>query len=316
MHRVLAAVLLASCTGQAFGQAYPTKPITLIINQETGGPTELFGRALGKAFQDRGNPPFIVETRPGASGAIGVAACARSKPDGYTACIVPRDMVSIVPFQEKLEFDPVKDLEPVTQVGWLANVIVVNPSLGIDSLKGLIDYAKKNPGKLNYTAFATAQAIMQWIMNETGMQMTFVPFKGGPSGMQAFYAGDIHVMYLAVGNAGLVPQIKAGKIRALAMPDHHPLLPGVPSFTEAGLPQFGFRSWLGVFQPAGVPRDSVAKLSAELQAIIRNPEFQTSVMVPFGYVPIGNSPAEFAKFIAQDRKDGAELARLAGQRVR
>ena len=318
-HRIAGAALAACAVlacAAAQAQSYPSRPITLIINQETGGPTSLFGRAMGKSFSDRGNPPFVVEDRPGAGGAIGVAACARARPDGYTACIVPRDMISIVPFQEKLEFDPVKDLEPVTQIGWLANVIVVHPSLPANDFKGLIAYAKQNPGKLNYTAFATAQAIMQWIMNETGMDMTFVPFKGGPSGMQAFFAGQIQVMYLAVGNPGLVAQIKAGKMRPLAMPDHHPLLPGVPSFAEAGLPKFGFRSWLGVFMPAGVPKDAVAKLSSELQAVIRNPEFDSSIMVPFGYVPIGNSPAEFARFIAEDRKDGETLAKLAGARVK
>lgn len=313
--RTLTAVLLTCAAGLVQAQAYPARPITLIINQETGGPTELFGRAMGKPFQDRGNPPFIVETRPGAGGTIGVSACAKARPDGYTACIVPRDMIAIVPFQEKLDFDPVRDLEPVTQIGWLANVIVVHPSLKIDSFRALIDYSKQNPGKLNYTAFATAQAIMQWIMNETGMNMTFIPFKGGPTAMQAFFSGDIHVMYLAAGNAGLAAQIKAGKIRALAMPDRHQLLPGVPTFAEAGLPQFGFRSWLGVFMPAGTPRDAIAKLSSELQAVIRNPEFNTSVMVPFGYVPIGSTPEEFAKFIAADRKDGATLAKLAGARV-
>ena len=311
----IAAALIGAGSGLVLAQAYPSRPITLIINQETGGPTELFGRAMGKPFQDRGNPPFIVETRPGAGGTIGVSACAKARPDGYTACIVPRDMISIVPFQEKLDFDPVRDLDPVTQLGWLANVIVVHPSLKIDSLKGLIEYSKQNPGKLNYTAFATAQAIMQWIMNETGLNMTFIPFKGGPTAMQAFFSGDIHAMYLAAGNAGLAAQIKAGKIRALAMPDRHQLLPGIPTFAEAGLPQFGFRSWLGVFMPAGVPREAIQKLSGELQAVIKNPEFNTSVMVPFGYVPIGNSPEEFAKFLAVDRKDGATLAKLAGTRV-
>ncbi len=309
------AIALLSLVPALHAQPYPARPITLIINQETGGPTELFGRAIGRPFQERGNPPFIVETRPGAGGTIGVSACAKARPDGYTACIVPRDMISIVPFQEKLDFDPARDLEPVTQLVWLANVIVVHPSLKIDSLKGLIEYSKQNPGKLNYTAFATAQAIMQWIMNETGLNMTFIPFKGGPTGMQAFFSGDIHVMYLAAGNAGLAAQIKAGKIRALAMPDRHQLLPGIPTFAEAGLPQFGFRSWLGVFMPAGVPRDAIQKLSSELQAVIKTPEFNTSVLVPFGYVPIGNSPEEFAKFLAVDRKDGATLAKLAGTRV-
>ncbi len=308
-------VLFAGHSLGADAQTYPARPITLIINQETGGPTELFGRAMSKPFQERGNPPFIVETRPGAGGTIGVNACAKARPDGYTACIVPRDMISIVPFQEKLDFDPVRDLDPVTQIGWLANVIVVHPSLKIDSLKGLIDYSKQNPGKLNYTAFATAQAIMQWIMNQTGLKMTFIPFKGGPTAMQAFFSGDIHVMYLAAGNAGLAANIKAGKIRALAMPDQHQLLPGVPTFAESGLPQFGFRSWLGVFTPAGVPKDAILKLATELQAVIKNPDFNTSVMVPFGYVPIGNTPEDFAKFIAADRKDGAALAKLAGARV-
>jgi tripartite-type tricarboxylate transporter receptor subunit TctC len=203
----------------------------------------------------------------------------------------------------------------VTQLLWLVNVIVVHPSLPVYSIRELVDYSKQNPGKLNYTAFASAQAVMQWIMNATGLEMTFVPFKGGPSGMQAFFGGQIHVMYLAVGNPGLVGQIKAGKMRALAMPIRNPLLPDVPSFDESGIPKFGFRSWIGVFVPAGVPKDAIAVLSREIAAIVRNPQFHSTNMIPMGFIPVGNTPEEFAKFVAEDRKDGAELARLAGTRV-
>ena len=157
---------------------------------------------------------------------------------------------------------------------------------------------------------------MQWIGNQTGARMTFVPFKGGPAATQAFLAGQIQVMYVALGNPGLLGQIKAGKARAVAVSSRGPLLPEVPSLLEVGLPRFGVRTWIGAFAPAGTPREAVAKLGSELSAIVRNQEFQAKNMLPLGLAADGNTPEEFARFIAEDRKDGAELARLLGGRDR
>lgn len=313
------AAMLAACLISSAGlaqQPYPSKPITLIVPLEAGASTDVFARAVGKAFGDRNNLAFIVQNRTGASGVVGATACAKSKPDGYTICLLPRDLIAIVPFQQALDYDPVKDLEPVSQLLWLANIMVSHPSLPAENFKELIDYAKKNPGKLNYTAFATGQAIMQWIMNQTGANLTFVPYRSATAAMPAFMSGEIHVIYMSLAAlGGLTNQIKSGKVRALAMPDRNPLLPGVPSFADVGLPKFGFRSWIGMFAPAGSPKDAIAKLSSELAVIVRNPEFHNAKMLPVGFSPVGNTPEEFARFIAEDLKDGAALAKLAGSRV-
>ncbi len=313
------AALLAACLISSTGlaqQPYPARPISLIVPLEAGASTDVFARVLSKAFGERNHSPFIVQNRTGASGVVGATACAKAKPDGYTICMLPRDLVAIVPFQETLQYDPVKDLDPVSQLLWLANIMVSHPSLPFDNFKGLVDYAKRNPGKLNYTGFGTGQAIMQWVMNQTGADLTFVPFRSASAAMPAFMAGEIHLIYLSLSSlGGMAAQIKSGKMKALAMPDRNPLLPGVPSFADLGLAKFGFRSWIGVFAPAGSPKDAIARLSAELAAIVRNPEFHNVSMIPVGFDPVGNTPEEFAKFIADDSKDGAVLAKLVGSRL-
>ncbi len=314
--RTLALAFCVLSTAAFAQQPYPSRPITLIVPLEAGASTDVFARALGKAFGDRIHTPVVIQTRTGASGVVGATACARSTPDGYTICLLMRDLINIVPFQDTVQYDPEKDFEPVTQLLWLANMMVSHPSLPVEDFKALIDYARKNPGKLNYTAFGSGQAIMQWIMNQTGARMTFVPYRSATAAMPAFMAGDVQVIYLSLAAVGgLVSQIKAGKMKAVAVPDHNVLLPGVPSFADVGLPKFGLRSWFGIFAPAGTPRDAVAKISAEMRAVVRNPTFQHASMVSVGFDPIGSSPEEFAKFLEEDRPDGAALAKLIGSRV-
>jgi tripartite-type tricarboxylate transporter receptor subunit TctC len=312
------ALVLALCLASAagFAQPYPSRPITLIVPLEAGASTDLFARSLGKALGDRVQEPVVVQNRTGASGVVGATACAKANSDGYTICLLMRDLINIVPFQETLQYDPQKDFEPVCQLLWLANMMVSHPSLPVEDFKGLIDYAKKNPGKLNYTAFGSGQAIMQWIMNQTGTNLTFVPYRSATAAMPAFMAGDVHVIYLSLAAVGgLVAQIKSGKMKALALPDRNVLLPGVPSFYEVGLPQFGLRSWFGIFVPAGTPKEAIAKLSGEIRAVVRNPAFQNASMIPVGFDPVGSTPEEFAKFLVENRPDGAALAKLIGSRM-
>ncbi len=318
MAAILRALALASCLVSTAGlaQPYPSRPITLIVPLEPGASTDVFARALGKSLGDRMHTPVVIQNRTGASGVVGATACARSSADGYTICLLMRDLINIVPFQETVQYDPQKDFEPITQLLWLANMMVSHPSLPVEDFKGLIDYAKKNPGKLNYTAFGSGQAIMQWIMNQTGANLTFVPYRSATAAMPAFIAGDVHVIYLSLAAVGgLVGQIKSGKMKALALPDRNVLLPGVPSFVEVGLPSFGLRSWFGIFAPAGTPKEPIAKLSSELRAIVRDPAFQNASMIPVGFDPAGSTPEEFVKFLAENRPDGAALAKLAGSRV-
>jgi tripartite-type tricarboxylate transporter receptor subunit TctC len=287
------------------------------VSMEAGGMTDILGRAIGRAFAERNNPPFVVENRPGAAGVAAANVCAKARADGYAICILPRDNISIMPFQEKLPYDPLKDFEPVSNLLFLESVLVVNASLPVSNFKELVEYSKKNPDALNYAAFATSQAIMQWIALQTGAKWTFIPYKGGVSANQAFAAGQVQVMYLSLGAPGTLGQIRAGKAKALAVSSpRQRLLPDVPSLQEVGLPPFNVRTWFGLFAPAGTPKDAVNKLSGEMAAILRNEDFQSKTLQPMGLVPVGSTPEEFARFIAEDRKYGAELAKLLGNRDR
>jgi len=307
------AIILSSCLAPAsFAQ---TRPLTVIVPFEAGASTDSFARALARAYTERGNSQVIVENRPGASGVVGATACARAKPDGYTVCQLARDMISIVPVQQQVPYDPARDFDPVTNLFVLQNVIIASPKLPVKTFQEMVDYSKKNPGKLNYTAFALAQPVMQWIIGSTGADLTFVPFKSGPAAMPTFMAGELHLMFLSLASPGLANRIRSGELRALATPTRTSVLPEVPSFAEVGLPKFNIQSWNGMFAPAGSPKEILARLSAEFAAVVRSAEFREKFMAPIGFEPIGNTPQEFAASLVDDRRDGAILAKLAGARV-
>jgi tripartite-type tricarboxylate transporter receptor subunit TctC len=301
----------------ACAQQYPSRPITHIVPIEAGGPFDVFARVLSKALQANGHPGFIVENRTGANFIIAAQACTRAKPDGYTVCMLPRDNISLLPFETQVGYDPVKDLDPVTNLLVIQTVLVSHASVPASNFREFIDYAKQNPDKLNYAAFASSQMIMEWVKKQTGAPMTFVPFKGGPSAMQAFLGGQIHAMYLAVGNPGLLPLIRSGKVRALAVPAdrRYATLPDTPTMVEVGLPRFPLASWMGLFAPAGTPRELRERTAKDIAEVMRHPEFRDKQMLAVGYDPIGNTPDEFARFIADDRQEGLALIKIAGPRT-
>ena len=310
------AALAAGLASAAHAQAYPTRPINFIVPTEAGGPFDVLARVLSKSFGDRGLPAFVVENRTGANFIIAAQACARAKPDGYTVCMLPRDNISLLPFETNVGYDAVKDLDPVTNLLYIQAVMVASPTVPVNNFKEFVEFAKKNPDKLNYGAFASSQTIMEWIKKTTGAPMTFVPFKGGPSAIQAFLGGQIHAMYLAVGNPGLLQMIKAGKAKALVVPadSRYAVLPDVPTMVEAGLPRFPLQSWMGLFAPAGTPLAMRSKIASEIAGIMKEPEFREKNMLALGMEPIANTPEDFAKFIASDRKQGEELIQIAGKR--
>jgi tripartite-type tricarboxylate transporter receptor subunit TctC len=314
--RKLLSILALCLSLSAFAQPYPAKPILFIVPTEAGGPFDVLARVLSKSFADRGLPQFVVENRTGANFIIAAQSCARAKPDGYTVCMLPRDNISLLPFETNVGYDAVKDLDPVTNLLFIQAVMVSSPTVPATTFRDFIDYAKKNPDKINYGAFASSQTIMEWIKKTTGAPMTFVPFKGGPSAIQAFLGGQIHAMYLAVSNPGLLQMIKGGKAHALVVPSdtRYAVLPDTPTMVEAGLPRFPLQSWMGLFAPAGTPLAMRTKVASEIAAIMKDPAFREKNMLALGMEPIGNSPEEFAKFIANDRKQGEELIRIAGPR--
>ena len=300
-------------------QPYPSRPIRMLVPYPPGGPTDLLARSLGAAFAERGGQPMVIENRPGANTNIATEICAKSPADGYTICLIS-STVSLNPFlYSKMPYDAEKDLEPVTNLVFAPEVLISGTTIPVNSFQDLVAYSKANPGRLNYGSFGlggTPHLIAEWLKKTTGADWTHVPYKGAALALQAMASGEIHLMYLAIGSPGVVPQIKAGKLKGLLVQGskRHPLLPEVPAFTEAGLPEYVMRTWFGLAAPAGTPRDVVRKLSAESSAIVRSPAFRER-LATFGFEPAGNTPEEFARFLAEDRVRGANLVKLSGARL-
>jgi len=316
----LLAAMLGLGTAAAFAQSYPAKPVRVINSTAAGGVIDLTVRALGQAFAERTGQNFVVENRIGANAIIPSEACAKAAPDGYTICVLPKTAISLNPsLYSKLPYDPAK-FEAISELVVSQEVLVINPSIPAHGLKELIDYSRANPDKINYASSGVGSNVhltMERLKLRTGASLTHIPYKGASEAPQAFLSGAVQLMYLIIGNPGVVEQIKAGQSRAVVVSGdaRSPLLPNVPTFTEAGYPNIESPNWFGMFGPAGMPKDIVSKLSAELSAIVRSAAFKDKILTPRGFQAVGSSAEEFARFLVEDRKRGIELVKISGARL-
>lgn len=321
LHRLLLALLpVVMCPFFGYAQqSYPSRPIRLLVPYPPGGPTDVLARSLAAAFFERNAQPFVVENRPGANTNISTEACAKAPADGYTICMIATPL-SLNPFlYSTMPFDAEKDLDPITNLVFAPEVLIMSATVPANSIQELVSYSKAHPGKLNYASFGqggTPHLVLEWLKKQTGAQLTHIPFKGAAQAVPALVTGEIHAIYLAVGTPGVVAQIKTGKIKALLASGsrRNPLLPDAPTFAEAGLPELGARVWFGLAAPAGTPKLMVQKLSAEVSAIIQSPAFSER-LAGLGFEPVGNTAEEFARFLAEDRVRGANLVRISGARL-
>src|SRR5438034_5972010 len=256
--RALAAALLVVAAPVALGQvAYPTKPVRLVVPFPAGGTTDLLARAAAQKLSEAWGQQVIVDNRPGAAGNIGAELVAKAAPDGYTLLMGTVGTHAInASLYAKMPYDHVKDFAPVILVAGVPNVLVVNPSLPVHSVQELIAYAKANPGKLNFASSGSGTSIHlsgELFKVMTGVQMTHVPYKGSAPALQDLLGGQVQLMFDNLPPS--LPQIKAGRLRALAVTSatRAPALPDVPTVAEAGLPGFEASSWFGVLAPAGTP---------------------------------------------------------------
>jgi tripartite-type tricarboxylate transporter receptor subunit TctC len=312
---VRAAVLAGAVAfaGGASAQAYPAKPISFILPVPPGGALDTFARPTAQALAQRLGGTVLVENRPGADFLIAAEACAKSKPDGYTMCMLLRDLLSIAPLLRKVPYDAERGFAPVTNMVYIQNVLVAHPSLPVKTFRELVDYSKKNPTALNYTAFGSDQILMEWLKRESGLQAQFIRYKGQADAVKDFLGGRLQLNYPHIGNAGVMADINSGRMAGLVVPGSRRMaqIPGVPAFTEVGLPNLDARQWLGLFMPAGVPAEIVNRVSAEVSGIVRSREFNDKYLTPGGFDPIGGTPEEFAAFLSEDRKIGEVFAKLA-----
>ena len=303
------ALSLVLAAGSALAQAWPTRPISLVVPFPPGGTTDVLARSLAEKLTQSLGQTVIVENKPGAGATLGADYVVKSKPDGYTLLVgaVHHTIASSV--YKKLPYDFQKDLAPITTIAMVPNVLVVNASTPVKTVAELVKLAKAEPGKLTYgsNGNGTAQHLIgTQFQNLTGTEIVHIPYKGSGPLASDLIGGQITMSFDTI--TPVLPHIKAGKLRPLAVTTarRSAALPDVPTLEEAGLKGFNIGTWFGVLAPAATPKDIVARLNAEMVKVIQSPEFRKR-MDEIGAEPIGDSAEQMARTI---RDETAKFARL------
>jgi tripartite-type tricarboxylate transporter receptor subunit TctC len=312
----LALAAVVSFTGTASqAQSYPDRPIHLIVPFPAGGLADVLARAVADEISKPLGQPVVVENRAGAGGNVGAGVVASATPDGYTLLMTSAGILTANQYlYAKLPFDPEKDFVPVSNVADMPMMVVVGPKVAAKTLPELVAFARANPGKLNFGSpgiGTTGHLGLAMFMHAAGVKLTHIPYKGAAPAITDLIGGQIDGV---VDNPPTVlPHIKAGRLRALAVAAKRrmALLPDLPTAAEAGVPGYEASSWFGVVAPAQTPAAIVARLQKEIAAALRKPETQAR-FASTGARLLGNSSAEFARQIGDDRKMWGELIRSAG----
>lgn len=320
-HRLAIAAVLACTTlhatpashAQANAAAdYPRQPIKIVVGFTPGGSNDLLARLVAQKFTERLGQPTVVENRPGAGARIGTEFVARSAPDGYTILMAPAGTLVINPaVYAKLQYDPLKSFEYIVNVASYPFILSVNSGGDIKSVKELIAHAKANPAKANYASTsATFQLISELFNTRAGVKFEHIPFKSGGEIVQAILNGQVTMAFADTGPA--LPQIKAGKLRALATSGakRFPDLPDVPTMKEAGVDGVEVDGFSGLVAPAGTPAAIVKKLEAEVNAILALADVKERLN-QIGLIPAGGTGEDFRKMVARDIPVFTEVARAA-----
>jgi tripartite-type tricarboxylate transporter receptor subunit TctC len=305
--RILA-IFLCLCAS-ALAQEYPTKPIRLIAPFAPGGPTDLFARLMGAKLGERLGQPVLVENRPGAGGSVGAEVAAKAAPDGYTLVLVSSSFAVNATLYPKLPYDTLRDFAPVTLLASAPFLLVAHTSVPASNVRELIALAKAKPGALNYGSGGSGSGphiVAELFKSQAGVDIVHIPYKGTGPLIAALVAGDVQ---LAFGNMfALVPQVKSGRLRAIAVTgrERSSALPEVPTVAESGLPGFEAVGVHGLLAPAETPRRVIDKLNAECVAILRSPEVR-SQLASDGAEPVGNTPEQYAAQIAAEMQKWGKL---------
>jgi len=311
------AALAAFALAQA-PAAYPSKPIRLVVPFPPGGATDILAREVAKHLTDAWGQSVVVDNRPGAGGNIGSELVAKAAPDGYTLEMGTVGTHAInASLYSKMPYDHIKDFVPVILVAGVPNVLEVNPSLPVNSVQELIAYAKANPNKLNFASSGAGTSIHlsgELFKVMAGVQMTHVPYKGSAPALADLIGGQVQLMFDNLPPS--LPQIKAGKLRALAVTSaaRAPALPDVPTVAEAGLPGFEASSWFGLLAPAGTPPAIVTKLNAEIAKWLTSPEAKEK-LASVGANIAGGTPEDFARHIQAETAKWAKVVKESGAKV-
>jgi tripartite-type tricarboxylate transporter receptor subunit TctC len=315
--RASTTLLLLCATAGAFAQAYPSRPVRIVVPFDLGAP-DTVGRLLAQGLATQMGGSFVVENKPGANGIIGTQAVASAAPDGHTLLVVSTSIVVNPSIQKKLPFDIVKDLVPVTEIcSGEALILGVNPTLPAKNVQELIALTKRPGSRISYGSPGVGNTLhltTELFKARTGAVMEHVPYKGAGPAIAALLAGDIQAMFLTAPLS--LAHIRAGKIRAIGYTHtgRAKFMPDVPTMREAGVKGMEIDGgWYGLFAPAGTPSEVVGKLYLASQKALADPKLSERFMA-LGLNPVGNSPAVFKKFFDEQIRIYAEMVRIAGLR--
>jgi len=315
-HLALVCALLPAWPASA-AEAYPDKPIRLIVPQPPGGTSDILARVLALKLAENLRQQIIIDNRAGASGTIGTDLAAKSPPDGYTLVLVYTTHATTPGIYGKLPYDPVADFAPITLAAAAPLLLVVHPKIPVTSVKELIAYAKARPGELNFCSAGNCSGshLAGELFNTmTGVKLTHIPYKGSGLAITELIGGQVQLMF-----AGIVPidpHVKSGRVRSIAVSSakRSVAIPQVPTIAESGLPGFEVVGWYGVLAPARTPHPIVVRLHNELVKILQTQDIRDRLLSE-GAEPVGNTPAEFTAFIKTDIGRWAKVIKAAGAKL-
>ena len=312
---IAAAIAIGLATGTAHAQNYPTRAITLVIPFAPGGSTSIVGRGIADKMSELLGEKVVVDNRPGAGGTVGTRAVAKSEPDGYTLVLGYTGTLAIGPsLYKSVGYDPRKDFAPIGLIGNAPNSLVVNPSFPAKTVAELIDYAKANPGKVNFgsAGAGTASHITgEYFARAAGITLVHIPYKGTGPALTDLLGGHIPMAFAPIPASH--PNVTAGKLRALAVTSitRSGLLPDVPTMIEAGLPGFDASLYYGLAAPAGTPRPIIDKLNKVLREALASDEVKKQLGNDGTEITPG-TPEDYAAFIDKDEKKWSQLVKASG----
>lgn len=302
----------------AYAQTFPAQPVRIVVPYTAGGPADVLARALGQQLSQKWGQPVIVENRPGANEIIAAQEVARAPADGYTYLIASDAVFSLNKYlYSKIPYAP-EDFVPVSKLVTANLMLVARPDLPVKTTAELVDYAKKNPGKLNYTSVGAGgvnHLAMAWFNNLNQLDMQHVPYKGLAQALQDIGGGRADLGFAVIG--GALPMLQNGKVKGLAVAGktRSAIAPDVPTFAEAGYPQFDASFYFAVAAPKGSPAAAVHKFAKDAGDIVRSAEFKQRYLTNLGFEAVGDTPEDFAGFLVQDRDLAEKKVKVSGAKL-
>lgn len=312
-------LVLMGAAGICWSQAYPNKPVRMVVPYPAGGYYDLLARVIGAKLNDTWGQPLIVENRVGANGMVGTDYVAKSAPDGYTILMGGIGPFGISPsLYSKMAYDPVRDFAPVIHVASAPNVLVVHPTVEANSVKELIALARARPGRLTYSSAgggSSQHLSAEMLDTMVGVKTTHVPYKGSAPAVTAALGGQVNLLFGTM--ADVVAHVRAGKLKALAVTSARriPALPEVPTMIEAGVPGYEATAWFGVFAPVAVPGEIVAKINHDIGRILQMPDVLERISQQGSAEIVGGSPEQYGAFVRAEIAKWARVVKDSGAKA-